>query len=107
MIDIIPSVPIFPHKTSGFDNIDIFDGQLLPDDSWIAIICGASHSKSWGSLQRSQETTFGGPTAASGASIPEDELPDGFYIAPRDVYMPDLMAVGDVLLGKLVSHPVR
>ncbi|KAJ7873157.1 hypothetical protein B0H13DRAFT_2058643 [Mycena leptocephala] len=40
--------------------------RLLPDGSWIAIVCG-------------------------------------FFVAPRDVYMPDLTAVGDVLLGKLGS----
>ena len=33
-------------------------------------------------------------------------LPEGFYIAPKDVYMPDLIAVADVLLGKLVSPPI-
>jgi hypothetical protein len=33
----------------------------------------------------------------------DDGLPDGFYVAPKDVYMPDLTAVADVLLGKLVS----
>jgi len=55
--------------------------QLLPDPSWIAIVCGVS---------REQWT--------------ESELPDRFYVAPKDVYMPDLTAVGDVLLGKLVSR---
>ncbi|TDL16548.1 hypothetical protein BD410DRAFT_617002 [Rickenella mellea] len=54
--------------------------QLLPDTSWIAIVCGVP--KNWG-------TDDG------------EELPDGFFIAPRDVYMPDLTAVADVLLGKL------
>ena len=33
----------------------------------------------------------------------DDGLPDRFYVAPKDVYMPDLTAVADVLLGKLVS----
>ncbi|KAG6837385.1 hypothetical protein H0H93_010544 [Arthromyces matolae] len=57
-----------------------FDARLLPDESWIAIVCGASKE-----------------------NFNEDDagLPDGFYVAPRDVYMPDLTAVGDVLLGKL------
>lgn len=53
---------------------------LLPDDSWIAIVCGVS--KDWGKDE-------------------EHGLPEGFYVAPRDAYMPDLTAVADVLLGKL------
>ncbi|KAG5726417.1 hypothetical protein E4T56_gene9941 [Termitomyces sp. T112] len=61
---------------------DPFDARLLPDESWIAIVCGASKEK-W-----SEDDKAAG-------------LPDGFYVAPRDVYMPDLTAVGDVLLGKL------
>jgi hypothetical protein len=32
----------------------------------------------------------------------DNDLPEGFYIAPKYVYMPDLMAVADILLGKLV-----
>ena len=32
-----------------------------------------------------------------------EELPENFFVAPKDVYMPDLTAVADVLLGKLVS----
>lgn len=54
--------------------------RLLPDDTWIAIVCGVS--KEWG--------TENG-----------EELPENFFVAPRDVYMPDLTAVADVLLGKL------
>ncbi|KAG5647381.1 hypothetical protein DXG03_000449 [Asterophora parasitica] len=62
------------------------ESRLLPDESWIAIVCGASKS-------------------AVGEEGGEGEgLPDGFYVAPKDVYMPDLTAVGDVLLGKLVSR---
>ncbi|KAJ4477325.1 hypothetical protein J3R30DRAFT_3404693 [Lentinula aciculospora] len=53
--------------------------QLLPDSSWIAIICGASDE------QRSDTST----------------LPENFYLAPKDVYMPDLTVIADVLLGKL------
>jgi hypothetical protein len=53
--------------------------RLLPDESWIAVICGASRDDQ------------------------EEHLPDSFYIAPKDVYMPDLTAIADVLLGKLVS----
>ncbi|KAI0951044.1 hypothetical protein AcW1_008191 [Taiwanofungus camphoratus] len=54
--------------------------RLLPDDSWIAIVCGVS--KEWGKENG-------------------EELPHNFFVAPRDVYMPDLTAVADVLLGKL------
>ncbi|KAH9945028.1 uncharacterized protein BXZ73DRAFT_86604 [Epithele typhae] len=56
------------------------DVRILPDESWIAVVCGVP--KDWG--------TEGG-----------EELPEGFFVAPRDVYMPDLTAVADVLLGKL------
>ena len=58
------------------------EGKLLPDDSWIAIVCGVP--KDW---------------AAEGG----EDLPDSFFVAPRDIYMPDLTAIADVLLGKLVS----
>ena len=51
------------------------DGLLPPQ--WIAVVCGLSGKEK------------------------DDSLPDGFYAAPRDVYMPDLTAVCDVLLGKL------
>lgn len=54
--------------------------RFLPDEGWIAIVCGASKDEG-----------------------EQEDLPDGFYIAPKDVYMPDLTAVADVLLGKLVS----
>ncbi|KAJ1308054.1 hypothetical protein OPQ81_002121 [Rhizoctonia solani] len=50
--------------------------QLIPD-GWIAIVCGVS--KNWG----------------------EEDLPERFFVAPKDVYMPDVTAMGDVLLGKL------
>ena len=60
--------------------------QLLPDSSWIAIVCGVS---------KEQWETIG----------EDEDLPEEFYVAPRDVYMPDLTAVGDVLLGKLVGQP--
>lgn len=52
------------------------DEQLIPK-GWIAIVCGLS--------------------VKDGA----DELPENFYAAPRDVYVPDLTAICDVLLGKL------
>lgn len=55
--------------------------QLFPDESWIAIVCGVS--KDWGKEDG-------------------EELPENFFVAPKDVYMPDLTAVADVLLGKLV-----
>ncbi len=55
--------------------------RILPDSSWIAIVCGVS--KDWGREDG-------------------EELPENFFVAPRDVYMPDLTAVADVLLGKLV-----
>ncbi|KAJ7193928.1 hypothetical protein GGX14DRAFT_587329, partial [Mycena pura] len=55
--------------------------RLLPDASWIAIVCGVSKEQ-WNAEE-------------------DSDLPDGFFVAPRDVYMPDLTAVGDVLLGKL------
>lgn len=61
--------------------------RLLPDSSWIAIVCGVSKEQ-WGEDEG------------------DSELPDGFFVAPRDVYMPDLTAVADVLLGKLVSAAV-
>ena len=54
--------------------------QLLPDDSWIAIVCGVSKEQ-WEN---------------------GEDMPEGFYVAPKDVYMPDLTLVADVLLGKLV-----
>ncbi|KAH8100949.1 hypothetical protein BXZ70DRAFT_988629 [Cristinia sonorae] len=54
--------------------------QLFPDESWIAVVCGVS--KDWGKEDG-------------------EELPERFFVAPKDVYMPDLTAVADVLLGKL------
>lgn len=72
---------------------------ILPDASWIAVVCGVADSHEW---QRKRRDT-GSANASSGEE--DEDLPDGFYIAPRDVYMPDLMAVGDVLLGKLVRLP--
>ncbi|KAL6302490.1 hypothetical protein BKA93DRAFT_886963 [Sparassis latifolia] len=87
----IPASPVLPSNSAtngdGTDttslNGAIEDGlmpRLLPDESWIAIVCGVS--KEWG-------TEDG------------DELPENFFVAPKDVYMPDLTAVADVLLGKL------
>ena len=67
------------------DEMDI--PKLLPDASWIAIVCGVSKEQ-WAAARDGEDS----------------ELPEEFYVAPRDVYMPDLTAVGDVLLGKLVRH---
>lgn len=53
---------------------------MVPDDSWIAIVCGVS--KDWGKENG-------------------EELPENFFLAPKDIYMPDLTALADVLLGKL------
>ncbi|KAJ6561915.1 hypothetical protein B0H19DRAFT_1143001 [Mycena capillaripes] len=67
------------------DNLGIEElPQLLPDASWIAIVCGVSKEQ-WNA-------------EADGG---DSDLPEGFFVAPRDVYMPDLTAVADVLLGKL------
>ncbi|KAG1860393.1 hypothetical protein F4604DRAFT_2035681 [Suillus subluteus] len=60
--------------------VDDFDTRLLPDSSWIAIVCGVSK---WG-----QDGS-------------DEKPPDRFFVAPKYVYMPDLTAVADVLLGKL------
>jgi hypothetical protein len=69
---------------------------MLPDASWIAVVCGVADSREW-QIRRHNAGAVG--------EIEEDsDLPEGFYIAPRDVYMPDLMAVSDVLLGKLVCR---
>lgn len=64
---------------------------LLPP-GWIAIVCGLS-------------------TGANNEI--RDNLPEGFYASDRDVFVPDLTATADVVLGKLVSplpsllHPRR
>ncbi|EMD33921.1 hypothetical protein CERSUDRAFT_97848 [Gelatoporia subvermispora B] len=66
--------------TESDEGVDGEVNNLLPDDSWIAVVCGVS--KEW-------------------ANADGEALPDNFFVAPRDVYMPDLTAVADVLLGKL------
>ncbi|KAF7797211.1 hypothetical protein EIP86_008403 [Pleurotus ostreatoroseus] len=84
MFNTIPPTPradsttTFPDIEEATGDEDI--GRLLPDDSWIAIVCGVS--KDW-------------------AKEDGEELPDSFYVAPKYVYMPDLTAAADVLLGKL------
>ncbi|KAH7106291.1 hypothetical protein BKA62DRAFT_612214 [Auriculariales sp. MPI-PUGE-AT-0066] len=55
----------------------VVEPRLLPDDSWIAIVCGAGDA--WG----------------------HEHLPTHFFVAPKDVYMPDLTAISDCYLGKL------
>jgi hypothetical protein len=96
----IPPTPIlgeFAHEgvSAEQENVDV-RSLMLPDASWIAVVCGVADSREW-QIRRRNSSTVG--------EIPSEEdndLPEGFYIAPRDVYMPDLMAVADVLLGKLV-----
>lgn len=71
-------------KLAGVTNMELEEKEvpsLFPDDSWIAVVCGVP--KDWGKEDG-------------------EELPDNFFVAPKDVYMPDLTAVADVLLGKLV-----
>ena len=80
------------------ENADV-RSLMLPDASWIAVVCGVADSHEWQTKRRDA----GSANTSSGEE--DGDLPDGFYIAPRDVYMPDLMAVGDVLLGKLVRFP--
>lgn len=70
------------HKQSWLDDDGVEEPQLFPDENWIAVVCGVS--KEWGKEDG-------------------EELPDNFFVAPKDVYMPDLTAVADVLLGKLAS----
>ncbi|KAI0788453.1 hypothetical protein C8Q75DRAFT_866623 [Abortiporus biennis] len=77
-----PMTPKTPIATGIVEDTPLLqdEPQLFPDDSWIAIICGVS--KDWGSEDG-------------------EEMPERFFVAPKDVYMPDLTAVADVLLGKL------
>lgn len=91
---VVSTVPPTPIDESDFD-VDMIDEslgvdvpRLLPDSSWIAIVCGVSKEQ-WNTQQ-------------DGEGGGDNELPEGFYVAPRDVYMPDLTVIGDVLLGKLV-----
>ncbi|TFY82410.1 hypothetical protein EWM64_g1599 [Hericium alpestre] len=83
--------------------LDVGD-QFLPNESWIAVVCGVSDSKEWRSRSRTpnaSDVMNSVVTLDAGNGNEEDDFPERFYIAPKDVYMPDLMAVGDVLLGKL------
>ncbi|KAK7031204.1 hypothetical protein VNI00_013620 [Paramarasmius palmivorus] len=79
-------VPATPSIEADEWNVHTAPPSLLPDDTWIAIVCGVSKEQ-W-ERQQQLEGEDGG-------------LPENFYVAPRDVYMPDLTAVADVLLGKL------
>jgi len=89
--EVSQTVASSPTSTHSSDTANTeIEGQdgagLLPDKNWIAVICGVSKE------QWNAENEDGG-------------LPEGFYVASRDVYMPDLVAVGDVVLGKLVCNP--
>lgn len=72
--------PTFSTETSPVldTEFDMDESNLLPP-GWIAVVCGLSSKN------------------------PQEELPPDFYAAPRDIYVPDLTAICDVLLGKLVS----
>ncbi|TFY57485.1 hypothetical protein EVJ58_g6990 [Rhodofomes roseus] len=91
MLQMIPPSPLLTQEAKAQDDYPGWSSApedeleeelpcLLPDESWIAIVCGVS--KEWGREDG-------------------EELPPGFYVAPRDIYMPDLTAVADALLGKL------
>jgi len=99
-VTTIPPTPILgesSHESVPMEqeNADV-RSLMLPDTSWIAVVCGVADSREWQIRQRNSGTDG----EISGEE--DNDLPEGFYIAPRDVYMPDLMAVADVLLGKLV-----
>ncbi|KAF9466587.1 transmembrane amino acid transporter protein-domain-containing protein [Collybia nuda] len=84
----LATIPPTPNESGYFDLDKIpnefREPQLLPDPSWIAIVCGVSKDQ-WDE---------GGDNEDSG-------LPEDFFVAPKDIYMPDLTAMSDVLLGKL------
>ena len=96
----IPPTPILGDFSNGDASVEQENSDvrslMLPDASWIAVVCGVADSHEW--KIRRHDATSTGKSSGEGDS----DLPEGFYIAPRHVYMPDLMAVGDVLLGKLV-----
>ncbi|KAG7089308.1 hypothetical protein E1B28_011004 [Marasmius oreades] len=89
---VVPAMPASPKAQQSVwdDNEEAEEDSLmpclLPDESWIAIVCGVSKEQ-W-------ETDREGGNGDGG-------LPENFYVAPKDVYMPDLTAAADVLLGKL------
>ncbi|KAI5823206.1 hypothetical protein K523DRAFT_344632 [Schizophyllum commune Tattone D] len=82
----IPPTPVLNSDTDlasgSTDSEPADEPRLLPDDSWIAIICGVSKEQ-WAKEDK------------------DENMPEDFFIAPKDVYMPDLTAVADCLLGKL------
>ncbi|CAA7266883.1 unnamed protein product [Cyclocybe aegerita] len=83
--DLLVDSGDLPTSEDPFDSDSDSDyPRLLPDSSWIAIVCGVSKEQ-WAHHHEGED----------------GHLPEEFYVAPRDVYMPDLTAVGDVLLGKL------
>jgi hypothetical protein len=97
----IPPTPIlggFSHESVSAEqeNTDVRN-LMLPDASWIAVVCGVADSREW-QIRRQNSGTVGEISSEE----EDNDLPEGFYIAPRDLHMPDLMAVADVLLGKLV-----
>jgi len=59
---------------------------MLPRD-WIAIVCGIASAKD-----------------GTENELAED-LPPNFYVMPSTAYVPELTAVSDVVLGKLVGRP--
>jgi hypothetical protein len=83
-LSAVPPTPI----TDPYFDLEQPEPRLLPDSSWIAIVCGVSKQQ-WND---------------NDGEDPESGLPEGFFVAPVDVYMPDLTAAGDVLLGKLVRR---
>jgi hypothetical protein len=96
----VPPTPIlgefsYESVSAEQENADV-RSLMLPDASWIAVVCGVADSREW-QIRRQNSGIVG-----EISSEEDNDLPEGFYIAPRDVYMPDLMAVADVLLGKLV-----
>ncbi len=99
----IPPTPTFSDFGDADTAVEQEDADarnlMLPDASWIAVVCGVADSREWQTKRHNADSS----NTSSGEE--DGDLPDGFYIAPRDVYMPDLMAVGDVLLGKLVRLP--
>ena len=75
----------FPDFGGEDDQDDDFEPEtFLPDENWIAIVCGATPPKRF-----------------SDSLDAPDDLPSRFFIAPKDIYMPDLTALADALLGKL------
>ena len=66
--------------------LDVQSIGMLPS-GWIAIVAGMS-----------------GSTSTGNANDLAGDLPPNFYIATQDAYVPDLTALADVVLGKLVRR---